>query len=99
VGCNIENAAFSPTTHAEVNAINAAVVAGERRFLAIAVVTENEVPPFPCCICRQSIAEFDDGSMEVIALNTSGTIRKTGFLELYPEPFGSKQLGVDPTKY
>ncbi len=98
-GCNIENAAYSPTTHAEVNAINAAVLAGERRFIALAVITENKIPPFPCCICRQSIAEFDDGTMEIIAANIEGTIRKIRFYELYPEPFGTKQLGVDPEKY
>jgi cytidine deaminase len=99
VGCNIENAAYSPTTHGEVNAINAAVAAGERRFLAIAVITENKIPPFPCCICRQSIAEFDDGTMEVIAANTEGTVREIKFYDLYPEPFGTKQLGIDPGKH
>ena len=99
MGCNIENAAHSPTTHAEVNAINAAVLAGERHFIALSVITENEMPPFPCCICRQSIAEFDDGTMKIIAANTRGTVRRITFYELYPEPFGTKQLGIDPAKY
>ncbi len=98
-GCNVENAAFSPTTHGEVNAINAAVGAGERKFLALAVVTENEIPPFPCSICRQSMAEFNEGDMEVFAVSTHGETRRTRFSELYPEPFGSKHLGIDPTKF
>lgn len=98
-GCNVENAAFSPTTHGEVNAINSAVCSGERRFIAIAVVTENDPAPFPCSICRQSMAEFDDGSMIVFAVGTNGKVRETVFSELYPEPFGSKQLGIDPSSY
>jgi len=45
------------------------------------------------------MAEFDDGPMEVIAFNLKGTVRKTTLSELYPEPFGSKQLGIDPSKW
>ena len=98
-GCNVENAAYSTSSHGEVNAINTAVGAGEREFLALAVITENDHPPFPCCICRQTMAEFDNGNMEVIAASTKGTIRKTSFSRLYPEPFGSKQLGINPKNF
>ena len=98
-GCNIENAALTTTTHAEVNAVNAAVGAGERRFIALAVATDNRIPPFPCAICRQTIAEFDQGEMVIIAVNLKKKVRKKSFSELYPEIFGARQLGIVPAEY
>lgn len=86
--CNVENVALTTTTHAEGNALVAAVAAGEREFLALAVVTDVDPPPFPCAICRQSLAEFDRGEMLILAANTRGEIRETRFSELYPEMFG-----------
>ena len=98
-GVNIENAAYTTALHAELAAVAAAVAAGERKFLSLAVVTENDPPPFPCAICRQGMAEFDQGEMLVIAANLAGKTRKTTLKELYPHPFGSRQLGIDPTHY
>ncbi|MCX6349521.1 MAG: cytidine deaminase [Candidatus Aureabacteria bacterium] len=98
-GVNIENAAYTTALHAELAAIAAAVAAGERKFVALAVVTENDPPPFPCAICRQGMAEFDQGEMLVIAANLTGKTRKTTLKKLYPYPFGSRQLGIDPTHY
>ena len=62
-GCNIENAAFSPTSCGERTAFFKAVSEGEREFLAIAVAggrtgenPENPCPP--CGVCRQFMREF-----------------------------------------
>jgi len=55
-GCNIENAAYSPTICAERVAIFKAVSEGERDFEAIAVVTLNGGSP--CGVCRQVMGEF-----------------------------------------
>ena len=61
-GCNIENAAFSPTVCAERTAIFKAVSEGKREFAAIAVcggkdgVITGLFPP--CGVCRQVMAEF-----------------------------------------
>ena len=98
-GVNVESAAYTTTGHAEMMAIAAGVAAGERKFLALAVVTESELPPFPCALCRQAMAEFDRGEMLVIAGNLRGRTRRTTLRKLYPHPFGSRQLGVDPQKY
>ncbi len=98
-GVNIENAAYTPTLHAEVLAIGSAVKNKERSLIALTVVTDDASAPFPCALCRQVIAEFDDGGLEVIAANLQGNIRISRFADLYPEMFGTKNLGIDPRKY
>ena len=64
-GCNIENAALSPTNCAERTAFFKAVSEGEIEFEAIAIVgspkgakeKEREYCA-PCGVCRQVMAEF-----------------------------------------
>jgi len=98
-GVNIESAAYTTTGHAEMMALAAGVAGGERELLTLSLVTDNALPPFPCAICRQGMAEFDRGKMIVIAANLSGKTRATTLRRLYPHPFGSRQLGIDPAKY
>ena len=64
-GCNIENAAYSPTNCAERTAFFKAVSEGETEFEAISIVgspkdaKENEMEYCsPCGVCRQVMAEF-----------------------------------------
>lgn len=62
-GCNIENAAFSPTNCAERTAVFKAVSEGVREFNAIAVVggaADEGVIDYcsPCGVCRQVLLEF-----------------------------------------
>ncbi|MEX1049130.1 MAG: cytidine deaminase [Akkermansiaceae bacterium] len=57
-GCNIENISYGLTNCAERVAIGAAVAAGVREFLAVAVVADTGVPISPCGACRQVLAEF-----------------------------------------
>lgn len=63
-GCNIENAAYTPTNCAERTAFFKAVSEGERSFQAICIVggkdgvlTEYAAP---CGVCRQVMMEFCD---------------------------------------
>ncbi|MCC6663656.1 MAG: cytidine deaminase [Polyangiaceae bacterium] len=85
VGCNVENASFGATVCAERNAIGAAIAAGEREIVAVAVHTEAEAPAMPCGICRQVIQEFGPGA---VIVSTTPTARKqTTLAALLPEAF------------
>src|SRR5574344_2099295 len=61
-GCNIENAAFTPSNCAERTAFFKAVSEGEMKFTAIAIIggKDRKVTGFcaPCGVCRQVMMEF-----------------------------------------
>ena len=89
-GCNIENASYTPTCCAERVAVFSAVAAGKRSFSAIAVsggkTGEDGDICYPCGVCRQVLAEFSDGSLEVVLGNgTEVTVTTIG--ELLPKAF------------
>ena len=63
-GCNVENASYGLTVCAERNAIAAAVAAGARRILAVAVVSSDAVTP--CGACRQVIAQLASAATAVL---------------------------------
>jgi cytidine deaminase len=65
VGCNIENANYSNSLHAEEVAIAEAVKEGHREFDALAVSSARRDGVTPCGMCRQTLAEFCDDEMPV----------------------------------
>ena len=93
-GCNIENAAYSPTNCAERTAIFKAVSEGETQFESIAVVgnkkgAERQEWEFcmPCGVCRQVMLEFvNPEEFEVIA-GKGEEIRCFTLSQLLPESF------------
>lgn len=94
LGCNIENAAYSPTNCAERTAMFKAVYDGERRFEAIAVVWDGEGFAAPCGVCRQVLTEFCEPDMPVICANRNGQFRVVSLGDLLPAPFTPADLNV-----
>ena len=91
-GCNIENAAYSPTNCAERTALFKAVSEGEREFAAIAVAGNAEgVEPdycYPCGVCRQVLMEFVGDGFEVVVVRTASDYKVYSFAEIFPFGFG-----------
>lgn len=91
-GCNIENAAFTPTNCAERTAIFKAVSEGRRAFRRIAVAADTEEFTAPCGVCRQVMMEFSP-DMEVILVNRDGQTRTVTLRDLLPFGFDKTYLG------
>ena len=95
-GCNIENAAYTPTNCAERTAFFKAVSEGQRHFVKIAVAggRETSAPCMPCGVCRQVMAEFcRPDSFKIVYLDDSGEIGEMLLKELLPKSFGPESLG------
>lgn len=92
-GCNVENAAFSPTICAERTAVVKAVSEGYRNFSAIAVTGDNGDYLTPCGVCRQVLAEFCDLEQFVVILaNSENDYKEMKLAELLPGSFGKENL-------
>lgn len=96
-GCNIENAAYTPTNCAERTAFFKAVSEGELEFEAICIVGGKDGKPEeyapPCGVCRQVMMEFCNPETFQIILATDET-HYTEFTlkELLPLGFGPGNL-------
>ena len=93
-GCNIENAAFSPTNCAERTAFFKAVSEGETEFESIAIVgnkkdAAKEEWSFctPCGVCRQVMLEFVNPEEFLIISGKGEEIKEFTLKELLPESF------------
>lgn len=82
-GCNIENAAFSPSICAERTAIFKAISEGEQNFEAIAIATADGATP--CGVCRQVMCEFE--LEHIIIANTEKILKTFSLKELFPYNF------------
>ena len=94
-GCNIENAAYSPTNCAERTAVFKAVSEGVREFAAIAIVggKRGDTSPLcaPCGVCRQVLAEFCPPDFPVI-LGTPEDCKVYALGDVLPLAFTSVEL-------
>ena len=96
-GCNIENAAYTPSNCAERTAFFKAVSEGVKEFDAICIVggKEGVLTEYaaPCGVCRQVMMEFCDPETFQIILAKSEKEYKTYLLkELLPLSFGGDLL-------
>jgi len=94
-GCNIENAAYTPTNCAERTAFFKAVSEGEQSFSAIAIAggSNEEASDFcaPCGVCRQVMAEFCGENFKIISGNTKN-YSIVSLAELLPYAFTKDNL-------
>jgi cytidine deaminase len=65
-GCNIENANYSNSLHAEEVAVGSAVSDGHDEFDRLAVTSDSRDGVTPCGMCRQTLAEFCDEDLPVV---------------------------------
>ena len=90
-GCNIENAAYSPSNCAERTAFFKAVSEGERDFTAIAIVgnKRGEAGDYcpPCGVCRQVMAEFCKADFEILLAKNTENWKSFTLEQLLPERF------------
>lgn len=97
-GCNIENAAYTPTNCAERTAFFKAVSEGQKNFRAIAIAGGPTGEPitqyaYPCGVCRQVMMEFcEPGSFDVIVAKSKSEYQIKKLFELLPDGFGPSNL-------
>ena len=90
-GTNIENSAHPSGLCAERVAINKAISEGNRKILAIAVVTRNAGAP--CGACRQVMREFASLDIPVILTTVDdGFEEEFSLRDLLPRSFGPDDL-------
>lgn len=94
LGCNVENAAYSPTNCAERTALFRAIADGceARSFKAIAVIGDTSTPITPCGVCRQVLVELCGPNMPVYMGNLNGDFVQTTIGELLPGAFDQTSL-------
>lgn len=96
-GCNIENAAYTPSNCAERTAFFKAVSEGEREFLAIAIAAGSKEKALqvtaPCGVCRQVMGEFCDPKQFHIIMGTDKeNLTEVALEALFPYQFGVENL-------
>ena len=96
LGCNVENAAYTPTNCAERTAFFKAISEGERGFEAIAIVGGKDGEPLslnctPCGVCRQVMLEFCTKDFKVI-LGTPDDFKVYTLEQIMPYAFTPAEL-------
>lgn len=90
-GCNIENSSFGLTICAERTAIFKAVSEGENKFVAVAVVSDDQDFTPPCGACRQVFMDLAS-TIDFIMTDGKGHHKVIKLDELLPYPFNPDHL-------
>lgn len=92
-GSNIENASYGLTICAERTAVAAAVSAGHREIVAVAVSAPRLPSASPCGACRQVLNEFRPANDDLtIVLDDRQNGVDSSIDELLPRAFGPSNL-------
>jgi len=91
-GCNVENANYSNSLHAEEVAVGSAVADGHRAFERLAVTSGERDGVLPCGMCRQTLTEFCPPDFPVVCDEGDDTATYT-LGELLPDAITRETLG------
>lgn len=91
-GCNVENANYSNSLHAEEVAIGKAVSDGHQAFDALAVSSVARDGVTPCGMCRQTLAEFCGEDFPIACDPEGETVRTYELGELLPDTITAAHL-------
>lgn len=98
-GCNIENAAYTPTNCAERTAFFKAISEGEDQFTAIAIAggPKEALEPLevctPCGVCLQVMMEFcNPETFEILLVQSREQYQSVFLKDLLPRGFGRGNL-------
>ena len=75
---------------AEAGAITALHVAGGERIKKLYLLSEPNIEVVPCGACRQRLAEFGDGDMQIVTFTKTGDPVVYSLDELFPHSFRFK---------
>ena len=91
VGCNIENANYSNSLHAEEVALAEAIKEGHEEFARIAVSSSRRDGVTPCGMCRQTLAEFCGEEFSVLC-DEGESVSEYTLGELLPKAISEEML-------
>lgn len=90
-GANVENASYGLTNCAERSAVFAAVSAGERRIVSVAIAGGKDgetAYTMPCGACRQVLSEFASKDCTVLLVQGETDYQTHALSALLPHAFG-----------
>ncbi|MFB6107390.1 MAG: cytidine deaminase [Haloplanus sp.] len=94
VGCNVENANYSNSLHAEEVALGEAIKTGHREFDRLAVSSAARDGLTPCGMCRQTLAEFCDDDLPVVCDEGGDDATEYRLGDLLPSTIGPETLAA-----
>ncbi|MFC6614571.1 cytidine deaminase [Halopenitus salinus] len=93
-GCNLENANYSNSLHAEEVAIAKAVTGGHESFDRLAVASDARDGVTPCGMCRQTLVEFCEPDLEIVCDEGDGKSTSYTLGELLPAAISADTLSA-----
>ena len=93
-GANIENASYGMSICAERTAVFKAVLAGHKKFQAIAIAGSGTGYIYPCGACLQVLTEFSS-DMKIITVNENDEYREYYLGDLLPQSFKFAQALIE----
>ena len=92
VGVNVENVAYPEGTCAEAGAIAAMIAGGDTKIAEVYVIADSPDPVPPCGGCRQKLAEFAAGDVQVTMATMKGAEKTVRVSDLLPGAFGADHM-------